>query len=79
MLSVLMPAYNEEATIHRVIERVRATGLVGEIVIVDDGSTDGTRAILAEYANDHDIKVVLHEQNAVWGIGRRHHCHHQES
>lgn len=66
-----MPAYNEESSIAVVIERIRATGLAGEIVIVDDGSSDGTRAILAGYANDPDIKVVLHEQNAGKGAALR--------
>jgi hypothetical protein len=68
LLSVVIPVYNEAATLERVIERVRATGLPLEIVIVDDGSTDGTRGMLAAWQasgdpRHGDLKIVLHEQN----------------
>jgi glycosyltransferase involved in cell wall biosynthesis len=67
-LSVVIPVYNEVRTLEKVVERVRATGLPLEIVIVDDGSTDGTRDLLARWADDHDpanadLIVVLHERN----------------
>ena len=71
MLSVLMPAYNEAATIKLVIERIRATGIVDEIVIVDDGSSDGTRDILAGYVDDADVNVIFHAQNAGKGAALR--------
>jgi glycosyltransferase involved in cell wall biosynthesis len=45
-LSVIVPAYNEAATIVEILERIRATGLDIELIVVDDGSTDGTREIL---------------------------------
>ena len=46
-LSVVMPAYNERATIHVALERVLAAPVDSiEIVVVDDGSTDGTRELL---------------------------------
>lgn len=64
-LSVIIPCYNENRTIEPVIERVRAVGLASEIVIVDDGSVDGTREILAriQSENHHDIRVIFHERN----------------
>jgi glycosyltransferase involved in cell wall biosynthesis len=62
-LSVIIPVYNEKATILDVIERVRATGLVHEIVVVDDGSTDGTRDVL-DTVKRPDVRVIKHEKNA---------------
>lgn len=65
-LSVIIPCYNEVSTIEPVLERVRSVGLASEIVIVDDGSTDGTRDILNRLrAENHpDLKIIFHEQNA---------------
>jgi glycosyltransferase involved in cell wall biosynthesis len=65
-LSVVIPCYNELATIETVLERVRAAGLATEIIIVDDGSTDGTRTVLAqiEALNYPDVRVIYHEKNA---------------
>ena len=45
-LSVIVPAYNEAATMVEILDRIRATGLDIELIVVDDGSTDGTREIL---------------------------------
>jgi len=45
-LSVIVPAFNEAATMGEIIDRIRATGLDIELIVVDDGSTDGTRDIL---------------------------------
>jgi glycosyltransferase involved in cell wall biosynthesis len=67
-LSVVMPVYNEIRTLANVIERVRATKLPLELVIVDDGSRDGSREYLAglqsggEAAN-RDLKIIFHERN----------------
>ncbi|MGH9756733.1 MAG: glycosyltransferase family 2 protein [Candidatus Acidiferrales bacterium] len=47
-VSVVIPAYNEQAFIREILLRVQATGLAWEILVVDDGSTDGTRQILQE-------------------------------
>lgn len=47
-LSVVIPVYNERATIEELLERVQAVDINKEIIIVDDGSTDGTRELLAE-------------------------------
>ncbi|MBI1369239.1 MAG: glycosyltransferase [Planctomycetes bacterium] len=63
-LSVVMPVYNEAATIRRVVERVRAVGLDMELIIVDDGSTDGTRDELAKIAAEMtDLRVIYHDHN----------------
>lgn len=47
-LSVVMPVYNERATIVEILRRVQAVGIDKEIVVVDDGSTDGTRDLLEQ-------------------------------
>ncbi len=70
-LSVVIPCYNEESTIKEIVRQVQSTGLVREIIIVDDGSTDKTREILAELDGEGDIKVLLHEQNMGKGAGVR--------
>lgn len=62
-LSVIIPAFNEKATIREIVDRVRKTGLVHEILVVDDGSTDGTRDILREMEHENLVRVVLHEVN----------------
>ncbi len=63
LLSVVVPVYNEAQTIEQVIARVRATGLPIEIILVDDGSTDGTRDVLARMMHDPDCRVILHDGN----------------
>lgn len=64
-LSVIIPCYNEVNTLETVLERVDAVGLAYEIVIVDDGSTDGTRDILARLDAEgrSDLHIVYHDQN----------------
>jgi len=61
-ISVVIPVYNEKDTVLEVIERVRATGMVGEIIVVDDGSTDGTREAL-DGVNHPEVRVFGHEKN----------------
>jgi len=70
-LSVLIPVYNEKNTIREIVRRVQVTGRATEIVIVDDGSQDGTREILAEMDGKDGIRVVLHEKNAGKGAALR--------
>ena len=62
-LSVIIPVYNEVKNIKEIIRRVQATKLVTEIVIVDDGSKDGTRDILKAIRGKKKIRVILHEKN----------------
>jgi glycosyltransferase involved in cell wall biosynthesis len=61
-LSIIMPVYNERHTIQSIVNRVLALETDIELVIVDDGSTDGTREILATL-QDPRLKVVLHQEN----------------
>jgi glycosyltransferase involved in cell wall biosynthesis len=61
-LSVIMPCYNEKKTIEEIIRQVLDVDLAHEIVIIDDGSTDGTRDILSTLESDI-VRVILHEQN----------------
>lgn len=69
-LTVIIPCYNEVKTIEKVIQRVLATELVDEVLVVDDGSTDGTRDLLPKLENDV-VKIVMHEQNRGKGAAVR--------
>lgn len=64
-LSVIIPCYNEVNTIEPVLERVEEGGLAHEIIIVDDGSTDGTRDVLREIEAQGlaHIRIIYHEKN----------------
>lgn len=62
-LSVAMPVYNEATTIREILRRVLAVPIPKEILVVDDGSTDGTRDILSEFDGKPDVHVFLHERN----------------
>jgi glycosyltransferase involved in cell wall biosynthesis len=65
LLSIVVPAYNEEATLPEIVSRLLALPEAGEIVIVDDCSTDGTRAIADRMAAENPrIKVAHHPVNA---------------
>ncbi|MDJ0522164.1 MAG: glycosyltransferase family 2 protein [Planctomycetota bacterium] len=70
ILSVVMPVYNEIATIHEILEQVLASPEVLEVVVVDDGSQDGTRDVLAEIS-DERVRVVLHPHNRGKGAAVR--------
>ena len=61
--SVIMPVYNEVDTIEEIVRRVKDVGLINEILIVDDGSTDGTRDLLTEIDKDPIVKVILKDKN----------------
>ena len=71
LLSVVMPAYNEQATIEEMVRRVLAVPLRIELIIVDDGSKDDTRDILARLSRELPIKVVLQPANGGKGAALR--------
>ncbi len=68
---MIIPVYNEIATIKIVLERVLATGLATEILLVDDGSTDGTRDLLIGLDGHQGIRVILHPKNRGKGAAVR--------
>ncbi len=86
-LSIIVPVYNEVDTVAEILRRVRAVDLtvsIGfgpqngaqvklgrQVVVVDDGSTDGTRAVLRALENEPDVDAVLHEQNRGKGAAVR--------
>jgi glycosyltransferase involved in cell wall biosynthesis len=69
-LSVVIPCYNEEATIDALINLVLDSPWVAEIIVVDDGSKDRSREILAT-VNDPKVRVVLHDVNKGKGAALR--------
>lgn len=71
-VSVLMPVYNETATVKHAVARVREVGIDAEIISVDDCSTDGTREVLQSLLASGQIdQLVLHEKNRGKGASIR--------
>lgn len=79
-LSVLMPVFNEQNTIEAILDRVFASPIPKEIILVDDGSTDDTRAILRRRLNrnaaensaeNEQLRVFFHHQNGGKGAALR--------
>jgi glycosyltransferase involved in cell wall biosynthesis len=71
-LSVVMPIYNERATLREVIGRVLAIPIDIELLCVDDGSSDGSREILAELQQKHpQIRALLQSRNMGKGAALR--------
>lgn len=69
-ISIVIPVYNECATIREIYECVKAVNIDKEIIFVDDGSTDGSREILQKLADD-STRVVLHDVNRGKGAALR--------
>lgn len=69
-LSVVIPCYNEERTVKSLVEQVLASPVVQEIIVVDDGSTDGSRSVLS-MIEDPRVKVLAHERNHGKGAALR--------
>lgn len=70
-VSIVIPVYNEVHTVREIVRRVKRTGIPTEIVIVDDGSHDGTRDILRDLDGQDCVRVVLHPENRGKGAAVR--------
>lgn len=70
-LSVVIPVYNEMGTLAEVVQRIRECGLPTEIIVVDDGSTDGGRELLESWRDQPDLKLALHQTNQGKGAALR--------
>ncbi|HEY8445472.1 MAG TPA: glycosyltransferase family 2 protein [Thermomicrobiales bacterium] len=71
LLSIVIPVYNERATIAELLRRVRATPWPKQIIIVDDGSTDGTTEALQAEAAAGDVELIVHPVNQGKGAAVR--------
>lgn len=69
-LSVIIPVYNERETIHQILERVAAVSVEKEIIVVDDGSSDGTSESLAD-SRLGDLRFLRHPRNRGKGAAVR--------
>ena len=70
-LSIVIPVYNESATICEVIKRVDAVTGEKEVIIVDDCSTDGTRLLLEKYEKREGFEVIYQTKNRGKGAALR--------
>jgi len=70
-LSVVIPVYNEQASLRDVVQRVEGVDYDKEIILVDDGSTDGSREILEEYKDREGYHVLFHARNRGKGAALR--------
>jgi len=72
LLSVVIPVYNERATLEELVRRVQAVPIEKEIIVVDDGSTDGSREILARSPKAWpEVRVLLQDNNRGKGAALR--------
>jgi glycosyltransferase involved in cell wall biosynthesis len=71
LLSVVMPVYNERETIEEIIPRVLAVPLRIELIVVDDGSKDGTRDLLTKLREHYEFKLIFQPQNGGKGSALR--------
>jgi len=72
-LSIIIPAYNEETTLRTVVNRIKDVQLTveQEIILIDDGSTDGTRSLIEDVVKDGKIRACFHQANCGKGAAVR--------
>ena len=70
-VSVIIPVYNEKSTIEEILRRVKAEEIATEILVIDDGSIDGTREILENLDQDSQLRVIFHDRNRGKGAAVR--------
>ena len=70
-LSIVIPVYNEQASLKDVVHRVKAVDYDKEIILVDDCSTDGSREILEEFKDKEGYHVLFHAKNRGKGAALR--------
>ena len=70
-VSGVIPAYNEIATVEKLLRRVKEVPLDLEVIVVDDGSTDGTRDLLRELEGELIDQLHFHEKNSGKGAALR--------
>jgi len=71
LLTVVMPVYNEAATVREIVERVLAVPVRVELIAVDDASSDGSRDLLEELSRKHGFKLLRQEKNQGKGAAVR--------
>ncbi len=71
LLSVVMPVYNEKATVEEIVDRVLSVPLRIELIAVDDASTDGSRELLQELSKKRGFRVLMQERNQGKGAAVR--------
>jgi glycosyltransferase involved in cell wall biosynthesis len=62
-VSVVVPIYNERDTLKEIVRRIRSVDIPKQIILVDDGSTDGTRELLQEMNGQNDLCILYHDKN----------------
>ena len=68
LLSVVIPVYNELATVEQAVHRVQQSEVPHEIILVDDGSTDGTRELVQSWRGRPGMKILMHQSNQGKGV-----------
>ena len=71
LLSVVIPVFNEHSTVETVVERVQQTNIPSEIILVDDGSTDGTGELLESWRGRENMVILRHDRNRGKGAALR--------
>ena len=71
VLSIVIPVYNERETVLKILEKVLRLDFVAEVILVDDGSTDGTREVLKQEKLDGRVKLFFHDRNRGKGAALR--------